>query len=64
MLARKRQVLMPDQACETGTAPTASDKSAEGAADVRSTDGLWPVGGGAVNSNNPDPHAVLHQYDD
>ena len=42
---------MSDQACETGTAPTASDKSASGAADVQNTDGLWPVGGGAVNSN-------------
>ena len=43
MLACKGMVYVSNPDCETGTAPTASDKGAEGAADVRSTDGLWPV---------------------
>ena len=46
MLACKgmADVSVPD--CEAGTAPAASDRSAAGAADVRSTDGLWPAGAG------------------
>ncbi len=36
-----------NQACEAGTAPTASDRSTEGAADARSADGLWIVGVGS-----------------
>ena len=41
---------MPDQACETGTAPTASDKSAKGAADVRKHGWSEAWRGGAANS--------------
>ena len=42
---------MADKACEAGTAPSTSDRSIEDAAYVRSTDGLWVEGSGAVNSN-------------
>ena len=46
VLARERQVLITGQSCEAGTAPKATDRSAAGAADVRSTAGLWPAGAG------------------
>ena len=38
-------------ACEAGTPHTATDKSIEDAAYVRSTDGMWPEVGKAVKSN-------------
>ncbi len=41
VLAQKGQATGSDEACEAGTAPTAADKSIEGAADARSADGLW-----------------------
>ena len=40
VLARKKQVLISNEACEAGTPHTASDRSIEDAAYVRSTDGL------------------------
>ena len=52
MLACKQTYSWIGRAYVTETSPTASDISVEDAAYVRSTDGLWHVGGGAVNSNN------------
>ena len=40
VLARKKQVLISNEACEAGTPHTASDRSIEDAAYVQSTDGL------------------------
>ena len=51
MLARKKQVLISNEACEAGTPHTASDRSIEDAAYVRSTDGLWSDVWRAVNRN-------------
>ena len=52
VLARKKQVLISNEACEAGTPHTASDRSIEDAAYVRSTDGLWSDVWRAVNRNN------------
>ena len=52
VLARKKQVLISNLACEAGPAPITSDRSIEDASYVRSTDGLRSDGSGAVNSNN------------
>ena len=51
VLARKKQVLISNEACEAGTPHTASDRSIEDAAYVRSTDGLWSDVWRAVNRN-------------
>ena len=52
VLARKKQVLISNEACEAGTPHTASDRSIEDAAYVRSTDGLWSDVWRAVNRND------------
>ena len=52
VLARKKQVLISNEACEAGTPHTASDRSIEDAAYVCSTDGLWPDVWRAVNRND------------
>ena len=71
MLARKKQVLVSNKACEAGTAPSASDRSIGDAAYVRQHG--WSVDwwGGAVNNNRQafhrkpakqEPQILIKQY--
>ena len=59
VLARKKQVLISNEACEAGTPHTASDRSIEDAAYVRSTDGLWSDVWRAVNRNIQAAHSGI-----
>ena len=60
--ARKKQVLISNETCETGTPHKATDRGIEDAACVRSTNGLWPEVGRAVKSNRI--HACLKSGSD